>query len=170
MDIIDNQSMKDAAIESVEKGHNEALRTIPTSDTDTNTYTRALSDSCCYYPNKRQPNRQLKRQRSVHFIDGADTSGSTNTSPASSLGSLVTKVYTRPYLTELQARTLFYSEKEISRFGKLARANDLLPSCHKMIVVDDYDFRRKGLLVLYLLIGIYNLRSIFSLVGSYYTG
>ena len=168
MDIIDNQSMKDAAIESVEKGHNEAFRTIPTSDTDntTTTYTRALSDSCCYYQNNRQPNRQLKRQRSVHFIDGADT----ETSPPSSLGSLVTKVYTRPYLTELQARTLFYSGKEISRFGKLARANDLLPLCHKMIVVDDYDFRRKGLLALYLLIGIYNLRSIFSLVGSYYNG
>jgi len=164
MDIISQQA-KDDAIESVEKGHNEALRAISTtSDTDnTNTYTRALSDSCCYYPNNRQPNRQLKRHRSVHFIDGADT-----TSPPSPL--LVTKVYTRPYLTELQAKTLFYSEKEISRFGKLARANDLLPLCHKMIVEDDYDFRRKGLLVLYLLIGIYNLRSIFSLVGSYYPG
>ena len=166
MDIISQQA-KDDAIESVEKGHNEALRTISTtSDTDNTTtaYTRALSDSCCYYPNNRQSNRQLKRQRSVHFIDGADTA-----SPPSS-GSLVTKVYTRPYLTELQARTLFYSEKEISRFGKLARANDLLPLCHKMIVVDDYEYRRKGLLVLYLLIGIYNLRSIFSLVGSYYIG
>ena len=166
MDIVSQQA-KDDAIESVEKGHNEALRTIPTSDTDNNninTYTRALSDSCCYYNPIRQPNRQLKRQRSVHFIDGADT----DTSPPSP--SLVTKVYTRPYLTELQAKTLFYSEKEISRFGKLARANDLLPLCHKMIVVDDYDFRRKGLLVLYLLIGIYNLRSILSLVGSYYIG
>ena len=165
MDIIDNQSMKDAAIESVEKGHNKALRTISTTSDNINTYTRALSDSCCYLPN-RKPNRQLKRQRSVHFIDGADT----DTSPPSSLGSLVTKVYTRPYLTELQARTLFYSGKEISRFGKLARANDLLPLCHKMIVVDEYGFRRKGRLALYLLIGIYNLRSIFSLVGSYYNG
>ena len=169
MDIISQQA-KDDAIESVEKGHNEALRTISTtSDTDNTTtaYTRALSDSCCYYPNNRQSNRpQLKRQRSVHFIDGADT----DTSPPSSGGSLVTKVYTRPYLTELQARTLFYSEKEISRFSKLARANDLLPLCHKMMVVDDYDFRRKRLLVLYLLIGIYNLRSILSLVGSYYNG